>query len=391
MLSALGFQKKTYDEHLADLEQLARQLFGDDANLSENGPLGKFIRLQAFARAEESELAEAIYLSASIDHAEGAPLDYVAKNFGLTRLPSLKARGTVNMTVTPGATIPAGTILATADGIEFVTLASVTDGDNNGLLDSAIEARLGGVSGNVPANTIKVVNTPTVGLQTVNNTTATIGGQDTETDKELRDRHATIGANSLSSTVNGIRTAILNEVPGASSAVVIENAEATTVDGRPPKSFEAIVYGGTAENVAKTILKAKPAGIQAFGTQNIQVADDSGTLQRIGFSFAQAVMVFVKADVTVDASFPVDGIDRVKQAVVEHIGGTDPKGVQHNGLNMGNSVINSQVAFAIIRNVPGVLDVAITFSTNGTTYTGGNFAITSKQVAQTDVAKVAVI
>jgi uncharacterized phage protein gp47/JayE len=392
MLTAEGFVRKSYDDYLAELEQTARELFGDDANLDEKGPLGKFIRLQAYARAEENELAEAVYLSGSVDNAEDIALDYVVKNAGLVRLQATKATAPVNLTVTPGKTISAGLIVETSGGIQFVTTADVTDTDNNGIISTTVEAVVAGISGNVPANTITVINTPVAGLSAVTNTDAATGGSDKETDKELRDRHADIGANSLSSTVNGIRSTILNDVVDVQSVVIIENA-GSSVDGsgRPANSFETIVYGGLAADIAKAVLKAKPAGIQAYGTTTQTVVDDSGNNQTIKFTFATGVNVWVKVDVTTDASYPSNGDALVKTEVIKYIGGTDADGTKYGGLGMGQSVTNSQLVMAILKNVPGVSDAVITFSTNGSTYAGGNVTISLTQVAQTDTGRITLL
>jgi uncharacterized phage protein gp47/JayE len=392
MLTEEGFVKKTYEEYLAELEQQARELFGADVNLAEYGPLGKFIRLQAYGRAEENELAEAIYLSGSVDNAEGLALDYVVKNSGMIRLQATKAIATVNLTVTPGKVITAGLIVSTLDGIEFVTLQDFSDADNNGTISATVEAIEAGLTGNVPANTITVINTPISGLSAVNNPSAATGGRDKETDKELRDRHADIGANGLSSSVNGIRSTILNDVFDTQSVVIVENSGNTTdAGGRPANSFEAIVYGGSSANIAAAILKAKPAGIKAHGSTTVVVKDDSGNDQTISFSFATAVNVWVKVDVTTDTSYPSNGDALVKTEVIKYIGGTDADGTKYSGLGMGQSVINLQVAKAVANNVPGITDAVVTFSTNGTTYAGGNVAMAITQVAQTAIDKVTIL
>lgn len=382
MLTAEGFVKKTYDDYLEELEQQARELFGADANLSEFGPLGKFIRLQAYGRAEENELAEAVYLSSSVDNAEGLALDYVVKNSGMVRIQATKATTTVDLSVTPGQTINAGLIVETIEGIQFITTADVTDSNNDGIISVEVEAIEAGITSNVPSNTITVINTPVAGLNAVSNPTGATGGRDRETDKELRDRHADIGANGLSSSVNGIRSTILEDVPGVVSVSVIENStNVTDGSGRPSKSFEAVVYGGSSADIAAAILKAKAAGIKAHGSTSVVVKDDSGNDQTIAFSFATSVNVWVKVDITTNVSYPTDGDSLVKNEVLKYI----------SSLGMGKSIINMQTALAIAQNVPGVDDATITFSTDGTTYTGGNLTISSTQVPQTSLDKVTIL
>jgi uncharacterized phage protein gp47/JayE len=391
-LTAEGFQRKLYDDFIEEMEQRAVELFGESINLSENGPMGKWIRMVAYAAAEAEELAEQVYLSSFVDHAEGINLDSSIKSIGMTRLQGEKATVTANITVDAGATIPSGTILSTIDGIEFQTTADITDSNNDGLITVSVEAVEAGISGNIAANTLTVAITPVAGLLSVTNPTVGTGGQDPETDKELRDRHADIGANSLSSTINGIRATILNDVPTAISCMVLENyTNATDSNGLPPNSIHAIVYGGDSADIAAAIFKAKAGGIQPYGATTVIVKDDSGNDQTVKFSYATQVNIYVKADITANTSFPANGNDLVITEIIKYIGGTDADNTVYPGLGMGQSVINAKLTSAIIANVEGVDDVVITFSTDGTTYTGGNKTITITQVAQTAVDKVAVI
>ena len=390
-LTDQGFVKLTYDDFVADLEQQARELFGENINLSDTGPMGKWIQMLAYGRAEAEELAEQVYLSSFVDHAEGINLDYAVKFSGMAREQAMKATVPINFTVDAGATIPTGTTLATTDGIEFVTTADLSDSDNDGLITANVEAVIAGISGNVPAGTITVINTPVVGLQSVTNPSAATGGKDQETDKELRDRHADIDGNGLSSTVNGIRATVLNDVPAVSSCVVIENnTNATDGNGVPANSFHTIVYGGATADVAAAVFKAKPAGIQAYGATSATVVDDSGNNQTVKFSFATNVNLWIEVDVTTNTSYPANGNQLVTTEVVKYIGGTDADSAVYSGLGMGQTAVNSKLAAAIIANVEGVDDVIITFSTDGTTYAGGNKTFTITQVAQTDANKVTV-
>ena len=391
-LTAEGFTRKYYEDYLEEMEQQVIELFGEDINLSENGPMGKLIHLWAYGRAEENELAEQIYLSSFVDHAEGISLDYAVKGIGMYRASATYATVPINITVDAGTTIPSGTIFATLDDVEFIVSASVTDSDNDGLIAITVTAVEPGIIGNVATNTVTVINTPVVGLLSVTNPSPGTGGMDAETDKELRDRHASIGATGLSSTINGIRATILNDIPAVSSVVIVENAtNATDGSGRPANSFETIVYGGNSADIAAAILKAKPAGIRAYGTQSVTVVDDSGNDQTIGFSFAASVNIWAQVDITTNTSFPANGNALVTTEVIKYIGGTDADGTVYSGLGMGQSVVNTKLAAAILANVEGIDDVSITLSTDGATYTGGNKTITISQVAQTAPAKVAVI
>ncbi|MDF9507970.1 baseplate J/gp47 family protein, partial [Bacillus cereus] len=200
------------------------------------GPLGLFIQNIAFARAEENEQAEQIYYSAYYFTAEGVSLDYTAKNRGMERNRAESAIGIVRFSVEPGISVNKGTIVATKDNIEFITTDFARDEDADGIIDIPIKALIPGTQGNVLPNTITEIITPAVGVNSVTNPMQTLYGNEEETDIEFRRRYAN-SFSTNSSTVEGIRTKLLNEVPGIRTAVVFENTDsAPDTYGRPPHS-----------------------------------------------------------------------------------------------------------------------------------------------------------
>ncbi len=206
-LTAEGFQRKRYDDFITEMEQQARELFGADVNLSESSPLGRWIKLIAYVRAEENEKAEQVYFSAFYDTAEGVNLDHVCKYIGIQRQPATKASAekAIEATVDSGSSLSSGLVIATTDGVEFVTTESVTDDDNDGLVLIDVEASEAGVEGNVPTGTITEINTPVANLQSVTNVKELTGGSKRETDPELRNRYAQSVAKGGASTIDGIR------------------------------------------------------------------------------------------------------------------------------------------------------------------------------------------
>lgn len=84
--------------------------------------------------------------------ADADMLDEHGAQFGLARNPATYANGEVNITGTAGYTISEGTILETADGIQFETLRAVTlDAGGSGTVD--VQAIVTGPSSNVIATT----------------------------------------------------------------------------------------------------------------------------------------------------------------------------------------------------------------------------------------------
>lgn len=96
-------------------------------------------------------------------------------------------------------TIPIGSTLSTSAGVNFETLASVTTGDANAVLDGEssslsladkvwAEAVVAGASGNVDALSAEDLAPSVAGLLSVSNPERATGGADTETDFDLKYR-----------------------------------------------------------------------------------------------------------------------------------------------------------------------------------------------------------
>lgn len=120
--------------------------------------------------------------------ATGAYLDRGVAEMGVNRTAASYAGGEVTLTGTVGSVIAAGTLPATSSGTQFVTTADATIGAD-GTITSPINAVLPGVSGNVPAGAITVIPISVSGLTSVTNAAATYGGEDEESDDDLRTRY----------------------------------------------------------------------------------------------------------------------------------------------------------------------------------------------------------
>lgn len=391
ILTALGFERKRYADFVLEMQEQAKALFGADINLSDDSPMGQWIKLQAFQHAESNELAEAVWLSSHIDTAEGVALDYQVKKYGMSRTQSKAATGSVTLTVTAGKTLSAGEItVSTTDGIKFTNTAGGTAVGTS--LTLPVQAVLDGSQANVPANTVTVISTPIAGVTAVNNADVMSGGRATETDPQLRSRYYATIARTSSSTTDGVRAALL-EVPNVRAAVVLENVTDTTDgSGNPPHSIAPVVLGGTAAEIGAAILSKKAGGIRSFGTQTITVKDNSGFDQSIGYSYATTAEIYVNVNMTKNSAFPINGADLVETEVIKYIGGVGADLQTYLGLGMGASVVLSQIVGSIIGNIDGVTDLTVTLrkGTSGS-FLAQNITIGAVEVAETDTAKVVVV
>lgn len=390
MLTKEGFKRKRFDDYLAETEDQARELYGADVNLSDRSPLGQWVKLIAYGRAEENELAEDVWLSGHVEDAEGVNLDHAAKRIGLSRIQAIKAKGQATFGVSVGGSVLSGIIIATTDGVEFVTTESKSE-IVLGVITVEIEAVIAGISGNVPANTITEINTPVAGIDSVTNEVPTIDGRNVETDTEFRERYYRSLANAGGASMPSIESALL-EIPGVIDASVAENDQGTTVDGLPPNCIAPFIYGGDDEAIAEAIFDRKTGGIQSFGSTIFTLTDSKARQHFIGFSRPIVVTIYLKITLTKNAEFqqyPTDGDLQVKTRVIEHVGGTDTDGTIYNGQGLDADVIHYKL-IAAIADIPGIDDVVVELSTDNVIFQQSNITIAQTSIAQTDSLKVVI-
>lgn len=387
MLDEKGFKRKRYAELLNEIEDKAKEAFGEKTNTSERSPLGIILRLFAWFLGNVYQLAEAVYNASYINTASGKSLDKLGPYVGVSREGTQYATGYINLNGTTGYTEPAGFLLRTDADVYFETMEPATFVDGSATVP--IEAMEPGVTGNVAANTITIIENPNPNVTTCTNSLETTGGRDKETDPEYRDRFSLSVATGGSGTVDSIRSVVL-AVSGVRAATVVENLSLiTTTDGQPGRSFHTYVLGGAAQDIGNAIFSKKSAGIESFGSQSVTVKDLGGNQHIVKYSPAVVIPVYMKIDIWKTTAFPADGIAQIKSLLVKFVGGEDIDGTLYAGLTMGEDVIQMKLGRQTY-NIPGVEDVQITLSTTGTTYAEQNISIQRFQVAQADFGKIEV-
>jgi uncharacterized phage protein gp47/JayE len=188
---------------------------------------------------------------------QGPDLDTWMADFGLTRLPSSLASGTVvfaRYTAGTNATVPVGATCLTSDGSQqFVVVAQVANPTWNGLngytlaapltsISVPVAASVAGTAGNVSAGSIGLIASPIVGVDTVSNPTGLSGGCDPESDPALRARFQLyINSRSLA-TASAVAYAITSVKQGLRYSVIENQNPAGQAQ---PGNFCVIVDDGS--------------------------------------------------------------------------------------------------------------------------------------------------
>lgn len=241
------------------------------------------------------------------------------------------------------------------------------------------------------ANTLSTIDTPVTGLASVNNPDDIITGRALETDEELRSRFKE------SSTINGASTipsieANLRQIEGVTKAFVVENELLITdSNGRPGKSYEAIIIGGTDEDIGNVIWDTKPAGIETFGTSSFTVVDSENRQHVVKFSRPESVFLWVKANYTKysEEVFPSDGESSMADAIL----------TQGQSLELGEDVISGRFFGPVYSSAEGIQDLTITLATSTdattepplTSFSINTIEIDSDELAAFESARIEII
>lgn len=383
-LTDAGFRRPTYAELLDALEYKARELFGSKANLTVRSPLGVFLRIFAWVLNLLFSTLEDVYNSRFVDTAVGTSLLHLGRMIGIRLLGAQKAMGYLTFYGDDNVEVPEGFLAETTAGMQYVTLSSGVI--TNGSVTLPASAAVAGPDGNIAERTIKNITNPKLGIRSVINEKAFEGGRNTETDDEFRERYYL--SVDFAGGVN--LDAIIAEIYGSVEAVIAVAGEENDTDfesktGLPPHSFEVVAYGGLDEDIARAIYRRKAAGIQTFGNMTVSVVPAAGSICDVHFSRPAPVSVWVKVfNLVTDSKFPLDGIERIKRAVIQHIG-VNTRG----GLNIGQDVICVTLPTVVLK-VPGVVDFDLQISPDGENFSWKNIQIAAREKAVTDESMVIV-
>ena len=376
-LTALGFRRPTYTQLLDALEYKARELFGATANLTVRSPIGMFLRIYAWILNILFSLIEDVYNSRFVDTAVGTSLFNLGRAIGLQLLSAQKASGYLVITGPAGTIIPEGWLAGANGGIQFYTVTEAEIGANDTALVPA-RCTMTGAEGNVAAETVTVITNPgaVAGLVSVTNPAPFTGGRERETDEEFRDRY--YASVDFAGGVNG--DAIMD-------AKVFENdTDFEDEYGLPPHSIEAVVYGGLSGDIAQQIYSILAGGIQTYGEISVQVLTASQAVKVIRFNRPRPVPVYVKIfNLKTGSSFPHNGKELVRQAVVNFIGDDESGGV-----GIGETLYHQRLT-APLYAISGLLDFDVALGLTPEELATENIEVDSRSKVVTDSEKVSVL
>lgn len=344
-LPAGGYTAPRLAELREALRDAVRVELGDQVNLDEGTLLGNLVDIVAARMDEMGEGLQGVYDAFDERSATDIYLDNLASLVGLIR--EAATRSTVVLALTTlGAVpvvVPAGSIVADAEGVQWITAALATIPAAGSVDVDASPADTGPIP--ALAGILTEIVTPVAGWDSVTNAAAATEGQDRETDSELRSRRRRslqiIGA----AAPNAIRARVL-ALAGTDACIVVDNkTDSDVVVGSitlTPHSCAVVVSpnglsAAVKADVAEAIWRTAAAGIAtcrmvandagAGGGVTANVIDVVGVTQTVHFSTATDHAVTCSVTV-VDGVVPALDAD-IQAAVVACVAtltvGEDPK------------------------------------------------------------------
>lgn len=228
-----------------------------------------------------------------------------------------------------------------------------------------------------PAGSLTVIETTVSGWDSVTNLIDAEVGREIETTAEFKLRRIQEIGNTASTTKNAIKAALL-QTTDVLDARVYSNVENTTVDGIPPKSVRPVLLGGAPVDIATTLLNAVAAGIKTFGAQSYVVNDDDGFPQTQRWDYAEEILIYVKADLVTNDSFPQNGLALLDASVLAY--GT--------ALTMGDDVIVYPYLMAAFNAVTGIDDIDLAVGIAPDPTDDDNIEIDADQIARFDSGRI---
>lgn len=209
------------------------------------------------------------------------------------------------------------------------------------------------------------------------------GGVDRESDSELRTRYLQELSKGGGSRPAALR-AQLYDITSVKHAQVLENATPSDYrpGGLPPYSIEAIVWGGSNQNILEAIQMYRPAGVMTWGTHIGTIEDNYGQVSTYRFSRAEEVDIYLDIDIVTSSNFPARGAELIKDICAEVIGGEDTSGAYQAGsVGVGEVLYQSELESELHNNIQGLQSVATELGKKANNKIDGNLELGDRETA----------
>lgn len=377
-----GFHRRTYAEWVERDTELARRLFGEDIDTSENTPLGKYIRLNCEDKRDLEEEMEDIYLSFNYQTASGAALRALCRNVGVAVSPGTAARHSIVITGTPGYAVSAGFSVTTEDrAVTFHTINRCVIGET-GTVEAVVECDALGTAGNVEAGAINTVTYTNANVTGISGSVLIQVGEDAESDVSVRRKYAT-ARNALGSGTYSALLGALYQVEGVNAACCEYNNTMQDISGGlPAKTYHVSVLAAESlrDSIAAAIFSKAPMLTESIGDVSVQVMDEWGRYHTIRFDWMTEKLVYVYVKFLVDSDWTEASAAEARTAVEDHI----------NSLPNSTTVYRNDI-YTCLKGVAGKVNVEqLKIGTAAGSLAESDIPFSTTEVAKTSAACIVI-
>jgi uncharacterized phage protein gp47/JayE len=305
-LTEKGFKAKDFQAIKDDLEADLRLHVDPTMHFGAGSVAGIITAIVSNQARQVWEVAHGLYHSLQPHTACGVALDVLCSLTGIYRKKGAYSKAKAELTLKPKVTVVKDSRIKTVGG-NFFKL--VEDVKNTSTVETRIDADfIAEEYGPIYAHkdTEAKIMTPIEGWSKAVFFDTYEPGCLAETDEQLRKRRFSELRANGASTTEAIKQRLLQ----------ISHVEAVHIKEHE-RGFEAIVKGGTDEDIAKTIWQCKPIGISTIGQVELTVTDSIKEPRAIRFSRPEIIHLSLFLDIKVKRLLEQDDLDAIKNSFAE--------------------------------------------------------------------------
>lgn len=347
-----GFVRKPLDKIIESLNQRFIGKFGATFDVSPESPDGQVIGIVADEIStcwQQSEFGFNAYRPGAVS---GVGLDNICELTRTKRYVNKHSSVTIVCGGAEGTVVPKGSI-ASDGNMDFKTLNDVVIPG-----DVTAEAMQAGEYF-VAARSVNQIKTPVSGWTSVINDEEGQTGILYEEDPALRVRRDKTTAVDSATTIEAIYASLADL--NLSYIRIRDNDTLAAIGTQPAGTVMVVVDGGTKNDIARRIYRAKTGGVMLFGDISIEVNDSKGYPHTVAFSRSVEYPVYVSGTFKRRMGANISSNDTMK-----HL--TDAAIKYVNGLQAGEPLIWSSLFAPLMNAVQGVeiVDLFIGIAANPT-------------------------
>ncbi|MCD1124801.1 hypothetical protein LPW36_01920 [Jinshanibacter sp. LJY008] len=370
-----------------------RAVFGDDLDVSDSTPQGLLIAAETNARANVVRNNAALANQINPNISGGIFLDAIWSLTGGERDKATRSQVMATLIGSPGTNIRARVRARTTAGDTFESVSSAKI-DNTGKVNVLFQSlEFGPVPCGTGSLTEIVTSDAILGWDGITNDSPAVIGTLSQSDLSVRNlRRRTLALQAVSMpeaiisrlyTVDGVRSLSFREN--------ISN-QTQTIDGieMKPHSIFVCVYGGTDDDVARTLLNTKSGGCAYNGNTNVSVVEPiSGQTYEVTFERPEIINLLIKVYIR-KGSLNTTGITTQAQTAIMMYANGEIEG--ESGFAVGEDISPFEIAGGVNEVYPElfVSKVEIAKESDGV-FSTNEIPIALDEVAAITISAITVI